>query len=201
MTPQRSELVQLSGRFDAALKLASDLHRTQMRKSSDNPYLAHLLGVAGLVLEHGGSEDEAIAGLLHDAVEDQGGKPTLDLIRREFGDEVAALVFALSDTDVTPKPPWRARKEEYLLHLEEAPMGVLRVSAADKLQNLRSIVRDYLVVGEDLWNRFSAPSSDQVWNYRALADVFRRRLGGPLASDLSRAVADLEWLMVSPRIV
>jgi (p)ppGpp synthase/HD superfamily hydrolase len=86
MTPQRSELVQLSGRFDAALKLASDLHRTQMRKSSDIPYLAHLLGVAGLVLEHGGSEDEAIAGLLHDAVEDQGGKPTLELIRREFGD-------------------------------------------------------------------------------------------------------------------
>jgi (p)ppGpp synthase/HD superfamily hydrolase len=119
----------------------------------------------------------------------------------EFGDEVADLVFALSDTDITPKPPWRARKEEYLFHLEAAPMGVLRVSAADKLHNLRSIVRDYLDVGEDLWNRFSAPSSDQIWYYRALSDVFRRRLGGPLASDLSRTLADLEWLMVSPRIV
>jgi len=193
--------VQLSGRFDAALKLASDLHRTQMRKSSDIPYLAHLLAVAGLVLEHGGSESEAIAGLLHDAVEDQGGQPTLELIRLEFGDEVADLVFALSDTDATPKPPWRARKEAYLVHLEDAPMGVLRVSAADKLHNVRTIVRDYLDFGEDLWNRFSAPSSDQIWYYRALSDVFRRRLGGPLASDLSRTVADLEWLMVSPRIV
>jgi (p)ppGpp synthase/HD superfamily hydrolase len=193
--------VQLSGRFDAALKLASDLHRAQMRKSTDIPYLAHLLAVAGLVLEHGGTEDEAIAGLLHDAVEDQGGQPTLEVIRRGFGDEVADLVAALSDTDVTPKPPWRTRKEEYLLHLEEAPMGVLRVSAADKLHNVRAIVRDYLEIGEDLWNRFSAPSSDQIWYYRALSDVFRRRLGGTLAADLSRTVSDLEWLMVSPRIV
>jgi (p)ppGpp synthase/HD superfamily hydrolase len=193
--------VQLTGRFDAALQLASDLHRTQMRKSTDIPYVAHLLAVAGLVLEHGGTEDEAIAGLLHDAVEDQGGKATAEHIRRQFGDTVADLVCALSDTDVTPKPPWRMRKEEYLLHLEEAPVGLLRVSAADKLHNVRSIVRDYLHAGEDLWNRFSAPSSDQIWYYRSLADVFRRRLGGPLASDLSRAVADLEWLMVSPRIV
>jgi (p)ppGpp synthase/HD superfamily hydrolase len=193
--------VELTGRFDAALQLASDLHRTQTRKSTDIPYLAHLLAVAGLVLEHGGSEDEAIAGLLHDAVEDQGGRATADLIRREFGDAVADLVCALSDTEVTPKPPWRARKAAYLLHLEDAPIGVLRVSAADKLHNARSIVRDYLDVGDDLWNRFSAPSSDQVWYYRSLSDVFRRRLGGPLASDLSRAVADLEWLMVSPRVV
>jgi (p)ppGpp synthase/HD superfamily hydrolase len=193
--------VELTGRFDAAYQLASDLHRRQRRKSTDIPYLSHLLAVAGLVLEHGGDEDEAIAALLHDAVEDQGGQPTLDLIRLEFGANVADLVSALSDTDETPKPPWRPRKEAYLLHLEDAPTGVLRVSAADKLHNARSIVRDYLVFGEDLWNRFSAPASDQIWYYRSLSDVFLRRLGGPLASDLSRAVADLEWLMVSPRIV
>jgi (p)ppGpp synthase/HD superfamily hydrolase len=194
-------MVQLTERFDAALLLASDLHRNQTRKSTSIPYLSHLLAVAGMVLENGGSEDEAIAGLLHDAVEDQGGPPTLELIRRQFGDLVANLVMALSDTDETPKPPWRYRKESYLFHLETAPVEVLRVSAADKLHNARSIVRDYLEVGEELWNRFSAPASDQIWYYRALSDVFRRRLGGHLASDLARTVADLEWLMDSPRVV
>jgi (p)ppGpp synthase/HD superfamily hydrolase len=192
--------VQLTERFDGAFTLASDLHRSQMRKSSAIPYLSHLLAVTALVLENGGSEDEAIAGLLHDAVEDQGGQATLDRIRREFGDVVADMVSALSDTDQTPKPPWRARKEQYLEHLEVAPVAVLRVSAADKLHNIRSIVRDYRAYGEDLWNRFSAPAVDQIWYYRALADVFRRRLGGPLASDLSRTVSDLEWLMGSPRV-
>jgi (p)ppGpp synthase/HD superfamily hydrolase len=193
--------VKLTERFDAAFKFASDLHRTQTRKSTEIPYVSHLMAVSGLVLENGGTEDEAIAGLLHDAVEDQGGPATLELIREQFGDVVAELVMALSDTDETPKPPWRTRKEQYLRHLEDAPPAVLRVSAADKLHNARSILRDYAVMGEDLWNRFSAPSGDQIWYYRSLADVFRRRLGGPLASDLSRTVADLEWLMGSPRIV
>lgn len=193
--------MELTERFDAALKLASDLHRTQMRKSSDTPYISHLMAVSALVLENRGTEDEAIAALLHDAVEDQGGAPTLALIRLQFGDTVADLVDALSDTDQTPKPPWRARKEDYLVHLEHAPVSVLRVSAADKLHNVRAMVRDYRAHGEELWNRFSAPANDQIWYYRSLADVFRRRLGGPLASDLSRTVADLEWLMGSPRVV
>ena len=193
--------MELTERFDAALKLASDLHREQMRKSTMIPYISHLMAVSALVLENGGTEDEAIAGLLHDAVEDQGGKATLDLIRLEFGPVVADLVSALSDTDQTPKPPWRERKEQYLHHLEDAPMSVLRVSAADKLHNVRSMVRDYRAFGEELWNRFSAPAADQIWYYRSLADVFRRRLGGPLASDLSRTVADLEWLMGSPRVI
>jgi (p)ppGpp synthase/HD superfamily hydrolase len=193
--------VELSSRFDAALMLASDLHRTQMRKSTVIPYVSHVLAVSALVLENGGTEDEAIAGLLHDAVEDQGGAATLERIRAEFGDPVADMVSALSDTDETPKPPWRARKEQYLMDLEGAPVSVLRISAADKLHNVRSIVRDYRAFGEELWNRFSAPANDQIWYYRALAEVFRRRLGGPLASDLSRAVSDLEWLMGSPRVV
>lgn len=193
--------MELSQRFDAAFRLAADLHRTQTRKSTQIPYLSHLMAVSGLVLENGGSEDEAIAGLLHDAVEDQGGPATLELIRQEFGDAVAEMVSALSDTDETPKPPWRARKEAYLLHLEDAPPAVLRISAADKLHNARSILRDYAIFGEDLWNRFSALAADQVWYYRSLADVFRRRMGGPLASDLSRTVADLEWLMGSPRVI
>lgn len=193
--------MELTPRFDAAFLLASELHRTQMRKSSMIPYLSHLMAVSALVLENGGTEDEAIAGLLHDAVEDQGGAPTLARIRAEFGGDVADMVSALSDTDQTPKPPWRARKEQYLADLEDASFAVLRVSAADKLHNVRLMVRDYRAYGEELWNRFSAPASDQIWYYRALAEVFRRRLGGPLASDLSRSVSDLEWLMGSPRVV
>jgi (p)ppGpp synthase/HD superfamily hydrolase len=193
--------MELSARFDEALAMASSLHRTQHRKSTEIPYLSHLMAVAALVLENGGSEDEAIAGLLHDAVEDQGGQATLTTIRNAFGDQVADYVWALSDTDQTPKPPWRARKEEYLAHLEDAPFPVLRISAADKLHNARSMVRDYLLFGEDLWNRFSAPSADQIWYYRSLSDVFRRRLGGSLASELSRTISDLEWLMGSPRVV
>ncbi|HWE65830.1 MAG TPA: HD domain-containing protein [Acidimicrobiales bacterium] len=192
--------MELTERFDQAFLLASELHRTQMRKSTEIPYISHLMTVSALVLENGGTEEEAIAALLHDAVEDQGGQATLVRIRRQFGDGVADLVMALSDTDVTPKPPWRERKEQYLQHLEVAPISVLRVSAADKRHNARTIVKDYLLMGEDLWNRFSAPAADQIWYYRSLADVFRRRLGGSLASELSRAVADLEWLMGSPRV-
>jgi (p)ppGpp synthase/HD superfamily hydrolase len=192
--------VELTERFDRAFLLASELHRTQMRKSTEIPYISHLMTVSALVLENGGTEDEAIAALLHDAVEDQGGPATLERIREEFGETVADVVMQLSDTDKTPKPPWRARKEQYLAHLEVAPLSVLRVSAADKRHNARSIVKDYLLVGDDLWNRFSAPAAEQIWYYRSLADVFRRRLGGPLASELSRAVADLEWLMGSPRV-
>ncbi len=192
--------MELTERFDRAFLLASELHRTQMRKSTEIPYISHLMTVSALVLENGGTEDEAIAALLHDAVEDQGGPATLQRIREEFGDTVADIVMELSDTDQTPKPPWRARKEQYLRHLEVAPLSVLRVSAADKRHNARSIVKDYLLVGDDLWNRFSAPAAEQIWYYRSLADVFRRRLGGSLASELSRAVADLEWLMGSPRV-
>lgn len=192
--------MELTERFDQAFLLASELHRTQMRKSTEIPYISHLMTVSALVLENGGTEEEAIAALLHDAVEDQGGQATLVRIRQQFGDGVADLVMALSDTDVTPKPPWRERKEQYLQHLEVAPISVLRVSAADKRHNARTIVKDYLLMGEDLWNRFSAPAADQIWYYRSLADVFRRRLGGSLASELSRAVADLEWLMGSPRV-
>lgn len=192
--------MELTERFDQAFLLASELHRTQMRKSTEIPYISHLMTVSALVLENGGTEEEAIAALLHDAVEDQGGQATLVRIRQQLGDGVADLVMALSDTDVTPKPPWRERKEQYLQHLEVAPISVLRVSAADKRHNARTIVKDYLLMGEDLWNRFSAPAADQIWYYRSLADVFRRRLGGSLASELSRAVADLEWLMGSPRV-
>ena len=184
--------MKLTERFDRALLVASGLHRDQMRKGTDIPYMAHLMAVSALIIEDGGTEDEAIAGLLHDAVEDQGGSATLELISDEFGEAVADLVAGVSDTDQTPKPPWRARKEEYFVHLETANSSVLRVSAADKLHNARSILLDFRVVGDALWDRFNAPMTDQIWYYRSLADIFDRRLGTPMSAELRRTVDELE---------
>jgi (p)ppGpp synthase/HD superfamily hydrolase len=138
--------------FAKALTYAFEAHRTQIRKGTGTPYIAHLLGVAALVIEDGGDEEQAVAALLHDAVEDQGGRARLEDIRANFGLAVAAIVEACSDSDVVgPKPPWRERKEKYLEHLETAPPAVLRVSAADKLYNARAIVADYRALGEGLW--------------------------------------------------
>lgn len=176
-------------RFDRAVMLARTLHADQQRKGGDIPYLAHLLGVASLVLEDGGTEDEAIAALLHDAVEDQGGAETLKLIRRQFGDRVAQIVEACSDTDVVPKPPWRARKEAYIAHLADADPGVLRVSLADKLHNARAILFDLQTVGDELWTRFNAERADTIWYYQALADAFASHNPGPMVEELRRTVA------------
>jgi (p)ppGpp synthase/HD superfamily hydrolase len=158
--------------------------------------LGHLLGVCGLVIDAGGSEDEAIAAVLHDAVEDQGGAATLDRIRTQFGSNVAAIVEACSDTDVLPKPPWRARKEAYIEHLRTAPAPVLQVSLADKLNNLRTIVRDYGEIGEALWARFS-PDADQVWYYGSLLEVFEERLPVLMTTEL-RETYDRLLELISP---
>jgi (p)ppGpp synthase/HD superfamily hydrolase len=192
--------MELTNRFDAALLLASELHRGQRRKGTTIPYMSHLLSVACLIMEDGGTEDEAIAGLLHDAVEDQGGRPTLVRIEAEFGSDVAHLVELASDTDVIPKPPWRARKEAYVQHLEEAPPAALRVSAADKLHNARSIVRDLRSLGDQLWSRFSAGPSEQLWYYRSLVEVLSRRLPGPLTDELARTVDEMAQLTGDPAV-
>ena len=163
----------LTKRFDRALAFAADLHRAQQRKGTTIPYVSHLLAVASLVLEHGGSETEAIAALLHDAVEDQGGLPTLSRIADEFGEEVAAIVAGCTDADVVPKPPWRARKEVYIAHLAHASESICLVSAADKLHNLRSIVSDYQMLGEELWGRFNGKREGTLWYYQQLVDAFR----------------------------
>jgi (p)ppGpp synthase/HD superfamily hydrolase len=187
--------VVLGDRFDRAFALASELHRDQTRKGSQIPYVGHLLGVCSLVIESRGSEDEAIAALLHDSAEDQGGVGTLERIRREFGDAVADIVEECSDSLGDPKPPWRERKEAYLEHLKEASPGGLRVSLADKVHNMRTIVLDYRVHGEQLWERFNAGRDDVLWYYRSLAEVFRRRAPGPLATELADSTAELERLM------
>jgi len=173
----RTETPRLTERFDRALTFAMDKHGTQLRKGGgDIPYMGHLLSVTGLVIEAGGTENEVIAALLHDAAEDAGGETTLAEIRAEFGDEVAGIVGECSDTFDDPKPPWKERKEAYIEHLEHATDGALLVSLADKLDNLRGMLRDYGVVRDKLWDRFNTKSAaDQFWYYDALFKVFTRK--------------------------
>lgn len=184
----------LTERFDDALAYASAAHRHQVRKSTAIPYVSHLLAVAARVIEEGGDEDEAIAALLHDVVEDQGGKARLADVAARFGERVAAIVAGASDTAQMPKPPWRERKQRYLAHLADpsTSRSVLLVSAADKLHNARSILRDLRTEGPAIWSRFNAGPDDQLWYYRELRDVFGRRLPGVLADELREVVAELE---------
>lgn len=181
----------LGPRFEQALVYASHVHAAQRRKGTPIPYLSHLLAVSALVLEDGGGEEEAIAALLHDAVEDQGGKARLADIAARFGPAAAAIVEGCSDTDVQPKPPWRLRKESYIGRLAEASPAVVRVSLADKLHNARSLLRDYRRMGEELWRRFD-PEADQLWYYRALASALDAASESPLVGELEEVVSELE---------
>jgi (p)ppGpp synthase/HD superfamily hydrolase len=150
--------------------------------------------LAGSRTQHGADEDQAIAALLHDAVEDQGGPPTLARIRAEFGDRVASMVAALSDSDREPKPPWRERKERYLAHLTEAPADVLLVSACDKLYNARAVVEDHAVVGTQLWQRFSGGRDGLIWYFGELSRVFHARGPRRLAQLLGETVSRMRSL-------
>lgn len=174
--------------------MAVQLHATQVRKGTTIPYAAHLLGVASIALEHGADEDEAIAALLHDAVEDQGGQPVLDRIREQFGDRVADIVHGCTDADATPKPPWRERKEAYIAHIAHAPQSTRLVSASDKLHNARAILLDYRTHGEALWDRFRGGRAGTLWYYRSLVEAFRAQGSTPLVDELARTVAEIERL-------
>jgi len=191
-------MTQLSDRFEQALLLATQLHAGQTRKETGVPYIAHLLAVAGLVLEHGGGEDQVIAALLHDAIEDQGDKITLDDVRRRFGDKVAAIVDGCTDAYTFPKPPWRGRKEAYLAHLRHAPAEERLVSAADKLHNARAILADYRLLGEALWSRFSGGKDGTLWYYRSLVEALQAAGPTPLVEELERVVAEIERLAYTP---
>jgi len=182
----------LGERFEQALVFAAQTHRTQVRKGSGIPYIGHLLGVCSLVIEDGGSETEAIAALLHDTAEDQGGEDMLIEISDRFGKEVADIVSACSDTLMEPKPPWPARKQAYIAHLDEEPDPALRVSLADKLFNARAILRDYLLVGDEVWERFRLGRDGQLWYYRELANSFARLRPGPMTTELGQVVDQLE---------
>jgi (p)ppGpp synthase/HD superfamily hydrolase len=184
----------LSERFSDALVFATALHADQTRKVSNTPYVSHLLRVTGIVLEHGANEDEAIAALLHDAVEDQGGADARRQIRDRYGETVALIVDGLSDTDQMPKPPWRARKEAYIAHLETASESVRLVSAADKLDNARSVLESYREHGEALWNNFKGRRDDTLWYHRSVVEVLKRVGNSPLVEELDYTVSRLEAL-------
>ena len=181
-------------RFEEALVFACRLHAGQRRKGRNTPYIAHLLGVASLVLEQGASEDEAIAALLHDAVEDQGGAPTRAEIARRFGETVAAIVDGCTDTDLVPKPPWRTRKQAFVARLATASPSVRLVVAADKLYNARAVLEDYRLLGEGLWSRFTGGRAGSLWYYRAVADALRTAAPSPLVDELERVVTEIERL-------
>ena len=187
--------VVLTPRYAEAVQYASELHAGQTRKSTNIAYISHLLGVSSLVLEAGGSEDMAIAALLHDGPEDQGGQATLEEIRTRFGDRVAAIVEGCSDSfaeDPDNKGPWRQRKEEYLAHLKDADEDTLTVSLADKLHNARAIVSDLKITGPSTWDRFNASGEQILWYYESIIEVAKEREAVPfLAVNLGEAVSDM----------
>ena len=178
----------LTDRFNEALTFAHDLHRSQNRKGTDIPYVSHLLSVSALVLEHGGNEDQVIAGLLHDSAEDQGGARTLDRIRQRFGHDVAEIVSDCTNSWTGDKPAWRERKESFLASLPGKPRSSLMVCLADKTHNAESILWDYRDIGEKAFDRFAGKAVGTRWYYRSLADVFEKAMPGRLSNRLSLAV-------------
>ena len=196
----RSELETFHVDFEHALAFATRLHAPQTRKETDIPYISHLIGVAGLVLEYGGGRDEAIAALLHDAIEDRGVEYPggVSALRRdieaEFGSNVLRIVEGCTDAETLPKPPWEERKRRYVAHLEHAPPEVLLVSCADKLHNARAIVADLRVMGEPLFERFTGKREGTIWYYESLAEVFGRRGPKHLAAELRRTVDTMKVL-------
>jgi (p)ppGpp synthase/HD superfamily hydrolase len=184
----------LTARFEKALAYAARLHATQYRKGTSRPYIAHLLGVTSIVLTYGGDEDEAIAALLHDAVEDQGGLKTLRAIRKKFGARVARIVDGCTDSYTEPKPPWLERKEEYLDHLRHADSSVRLVSAADKLYNARELLDDYRSRRGSVFDRFKGGKKGTLWYYREVARILRRKGPRALVRELDRVVAKLQRL-------
>ncbi|MBH5321827.1 HD domain-containing protein [Erythrobacter sp. JGD-13] len=184
----------LTERFDEALAYASRIHRTQVRKGGSIPYVSHLLGVCSLALEDGADEDQAIAALLHDAVQDQGGLDRAADIRQLFGDRVADIVIDNSDSDSEPKPPWRERKTAYLESLGKKPRASLEVSIADKTHNASAIVHDLREHGNIVWERFTGKRAGSLWYYRSLVEQFSALVPGPGANRLALIVAEMESL-------
>jgi (p)ppGpp synthase/HD superfamily hydrolase len=189
----------LSPRMYEALELAFKLHGHDLRKSSQVPYIAHLLHVCALVLQDGGDEDEAIAALLHDALEDKPEKINQNKIRKRFGGRVLGIVLISTDTPASykggPKPPWHARKEAYLKQVRQADPSLLRVTVADKLDNARSMLADYRRIGEELWEHFNAGKEDQLWYYHSAVAAYRAvGFSGPLLDELDGLVMLLDGL-------
>lgn len=184
----------LTSRFEEALIFAFNLHKEQTRKSIPIPYFAHLMGVASLVLEAGGDEDTAIAALLHDAVEDQGGLAVVEEIRFYFGKHVMDLVDFCTDACIQPKPSWRQRKVNYLAKLRNAPAEARLVSVADKLYNVRTIIDALRTDGNQVWSRFNGGKDGTLWYYRSLLKIFKMTGSDLITDEYARAVEVMEQL-------
>ncbi len=184
-----------TARLEEAFAWAAALHRDQVRKGADVPYVTHLLAVGAMVGELGGTEDQVIAGFLHDAIEDQG--VTRQEIAARFGDTVADIVVACTDATTLPKPPWLPRKMAYLDHLRDQPPLVKLVVAADKLHNGRAILRDLRILGEELWGRFTATPAQTVWYYQGILEALTHEWEHPILYDLDQVVTRL--VAVQPR--
>ena len=184
--------MELTDRFYDALTFAADVHRGQERKSPGVPYIAHLLAVASLIMEHGSAEDEAIAALLHDAIEDRGGDEMRQSIHERFGPVVVGIVDGCTDTDITPKPPWRPRKEAFCVGLRTASPSVLLVCAADKLHNTRCLLADVRTSGDAVWDRFRGGKDGSLWHYRTAAYILAELLPCALTEELLAVVDAVE---------
>lgn len=183
----------MTDRFSRALVFAESRHRGQVRKAGGCAYVAHLLGVASLVMEAGGNEEECIAALLHDAVEDQGGARAAAEIRCRFGSPVADIVKACSESK-HPGEDWRSRKESAIRRVSSCSPSALLVLSADKLHNARSLVAAYRRIGESVWESFRGGREGTLWYYRAMADAIARTGANPLVGELEAAVRALESL-------
>jgi len=182
----------LSPKFEEALVYATRIHGGQLRKKTQIPYIGHLLGVTAIAMEYGASETEAIAALLHDAVEDCGGPERQRDIEKKFGKEVSEIVAGCTDTDQTPKPPWRERKEKYIAHLKTASASTRLVSAADKLHNTQAILHNLREEGDEVWSRFKGGKEGALWYYRSLVTAFRAHGDSALIDELDRVVSEIE---------
>ena len=196
----KTEAPVLTQRFVEALRYAAELHQFQRRKGKGQPYVGHLLGVAAIVIQHGGGEDQVIAALLHDAVEDQGGLPRLDEIREKFGEQVACIVDGCTDSYEArgEKRAWAERKRAYIERVAKENADVRLVSAADKLANAREILADYRVEGDEVFKRFQGRKDGTLGYYRQLVDVFRKAGTSALVEELERVVSELEKLASAP---
>ncbi|MDE3154662.1 MAG: HD domain-containing protein [Acidobacteriota bacterium] len=181
----------LTSRFEDAFRYAANVHGGHVRKGG-TPYIAHLMGVASMVLEAGGTEDEAIAALLHDAAEDQGGRSRLADIHARFGEAVAAIVEACTDSWEAPREAWMERKRRYVAHAAHLAPAALRVSAADKVHNSYVLLRDLREHGDRVWARYIATPDDILWYYESLVRAFREAGGGPLVDELDRIVKGIQ---------
>ena len=187
----------LTDRFADAMTFAESIHRDQRRKGNGIPYVAHLLAVTATVLEWGGDEDTAIAALLHDAVEDQGGEPMAKEIRRRFGDRVASLVLHCSDiisTDPELKAPWEERKSAYLARLASAGPEAALITCADKTHNLAATIRDVRAHGRETLDRFARPDR-LVWYYTSVADALERHADSVPLRELRDQIAALSAVL------